>query len=391
MMFNNYRLFDYNNDNKPDLFGFLVNTSKDASFSTVGKYVLVNDVFNSFEKKYFDAERKFAGLSELGDFDNDGQIEILIFSAEDHDNYNGQPVSNKIPLSIIDFSLEGDINIKEIGLNTSNHDLTTLDFDNDGDIDIINFEWYMNENFTHNEIPLVYLNNGNGSFEIREDLVTLPNSYYNDPGDFIRTATDSFDLDNDGFLDIVSGYVFPKNQNHEYNLGAEVVWGNSKQFDYNTSFSLNIDVSNPTIYSKEYLGFNFVDYNNDSYYDIVAIGNTNGYQGGFIDVYKNNGDRTFELVTDQLINNNSWDARRSGGVIPIIYEISVIDVDNDGDFDLKPNNFVQGDFVADAIQSNKKSIGENFYWENNNGIFTLKEDYYSITPNWFQTIYKKDW
>ena len=386
---NTYRLFDFNNDNKPDLFGFLVNASMDASFSTQGKYVLVDDVFGSFKIKYIESERWFAGLSELGDFDNDGLLELLLFSSEDHDNNNGQPVSSKIPLSIIDISLQGDISIREIGYNTSNHDLTTLDFDNDGDIDIVNFEWYMYEDIEHKEIPLVYLNDGSGNFEIKEDLIKLPETYYNNPGDFIRTATDSFDLDNDGHLDIISGYIFPSNL--EYNQGAEVIWGNSNEYDYSKSSKLNIDISNANVNSKEYLGFNFIDYNNDSYYDIIAFGDTNGYQGGFIDVYHNNGDRTFELITENVIDNNLWNARRNGGIIPIMYEISIIDVDNDGDFDIKPNNFVRGDYVSDAVSSNKKSIGENFYWENNNGIFNLKEDYYTIDSKWFQIVYKKDY
>lgn len=371
---NSYRLFDYNNDKKPDLFGHLVKAGPNA-FSENGKYFLVDDVFNSFDIKYFDSNRRFDALTELGDFDNDGQIEILVFSAEDHDNNNGQPVAEKIPLSIIDISTDGNISIRDVGPATSNHDLITIDFDNDGDIDIINYEWWMHEVSEHHEIPLVYINDGQGNFEIKDDLFTLYDSYYNHwtgLGDFVRTATDAFDLDNDGYLDLITGFAHPATT-WEYRDGAEIVWGNSINFDYNDrSSKLEIDLDG--LNTKEYLGFNFIDFNNDSYFDIISIGDSDGYNGGFIEIYKNNGDRTFTNVTKNLFDTYKWNSRRNGGIIPIIYEVDVIDVDKDGDFDLKPNYFRRGSDGRD----DKKAIGENFYWENKGGAFYLKEDYYDI-------------
>ena len=60
----NYRFFDYNNDNRPDFFAWLANASMDnipGNFSSKGKYVIVEDVFNDPKKYYFDSERYYDG------------------------------------------------------------------------------------------------------------------------------------------------------------------------------------------------------------------------------------------------------------------------------------------------------------------------------------------
>ena len=389
----NYRFFDYNNDDRPDFFAWLANASMSNTpgrFSEKGKYVIVEDVFNDPEKYYFDSERYYDGRSILGDFNNDGYDEILVFSSEDHDNDAGSPVSDKIPLSILKYNGNGDLSISPIGPNTSNHDLVVLDIDNDNDLDIINYEWYMFEYESHEEVPLIYLNDGSGNFSVTSELVVLFDEYYDDPGDFVRTATDSFDIDNDGYLDVVSGTIFPSNQPQEYRGGAEVIWGNPNiKLNYNNSTKLNIDLYSE--FSKEYLGFNFIDYNNDSYYDIVAVGDTGTYEGGFIDIYKNNGDRTFTQVTSEIVDMYLWKARRTGGDIPIFYEIEVFDVDNDGDYDLRLVYDTYSDQINDAINRDLPAVGKNTYWENNGGVFNFKKNSYTIDPSWYEIVYKVGW
>ena len=188
----------------------------------------------------------------------------------------------------------------------------------------------------------------------------------------------------------MSGTIFPSNQPQEYRGGAEVIWGNpSVVLDYNTATKLNIDLYSES--SKEYLGFNFIDYNNDSYYDIVAVGDTGTYEGGFIDIYKNNGDRTFTQVTSGIVDMYLWKARRTGGDIPIFYEIEVFDVDNDGDYDLRLVYDAYSDQINDAISRNQPAVGKNTYWENNGGIFNIKENSYIIDPSWFEIVYKIGW
>jgi hypothetical protein len=391
---NNYRLLDFNNDNKPDFFGFLSNSSDGQIFRTSGKYVVIDDVFNEFNIKYFESNRWFAGNSILGDFNNDNQIEILTYSQEDHSRNDSEvPVSDKIPLSIIEISPQGEINVRDIGPPTATHDLTTLDIDNDGDIDILNFEYYSFDEPDHIDKPLVYINDGTGNFEVFDNLITLPTSFYDNPGDFRRLASDSFDLDNDGYLDVVSGGIKERGdtEGHPYNQGSEVLWGNQNNtFNYSESSSLEMNISE--LNEKVFWGFNFIDYNSDNNFDIVGVGVSDYGQKGFIEMYRNNGDRTFTHVTDSYFDVYLWNSRRSNSteIIPIFYEISVIDVDNDGDYDLIPTNSIRGDYIADEISRSKPATGENFYWQNNNGFFTLIEDYYNIDPIWFERVYKTD-
>lgn len=75
-------------------------------------------------------------------------------------------------------------------------------------------------------------------------------------------------------------------------------------------------------------------------------------------------------------NNNSFDT----GDIPLFYFISVVDVDNDGDYDLLPHNINTG-FISLKETSNGQdqydymsNIGENFHWRNDGGFFTLIDD-----------------
>lgn len=384
---NSYRIFDYNNDNKPDFFGFLVNVGNNSTFSE-GKYVFIKDIFNNPQKTYINAGRHFDGRSILGDYDNDGYFEILIYSSEDHDNNEGSPVNEKIPLSIIDFDLNGEISIIPIGPATSNHDLTVLDIDNDGDLDIVNFEWYLTqESYYSKEIPLFYINEGNYNFTFRTDLFKISEEFNNNENlDFIRTATDSFDLNNDGFLDLIIGNYYPEKIN--YNDGVQVVWGNeSGVFDYMSATQINIELEDGAS-SKEMLGFNFIDYNNDGWYDIFISGDSNAYNMGFIDMYKNNGDKTFTRVTKDVFDSYYWTSRRSGGQIPIIYEFQVYDVDNDGLFDLRPANVIRGDFVS---STDRKAMGPNLYWKNNGGKFIIQEDFYFIDSETINDIYNITW
>ena len=107
--------------------------------------------------------------------------------------------------------------------------------------------------------------------------------------------------------------------------------------------------------------------------------------------YKNNGDRTFTQVTSEMVDMYLWKARRSGGDIPIFYEIEVFDVDNDGDYDLRLVYDTYSDQINDAINRNQPAVGKNSYWENNGGIFNFKENSYIIDSSWYEIVYKVGW
>jgi len=380
---NNYRFTDIDNDGKPDFFGYL----SGYNFTNT-KYILIRDFYNNPLTTIIDSDRSFAGLSEIGDFDGDGFNEIITYSNEDHGDNEGGIVSDIKPLTLIDFNQDGTITLKPIGPPTSSHDILVLDFDNDGDLDVINFEWFMDEPVYHKEIPLVYINDGVGNFVVREDLFIFTNDFYTDTADFKRTATDSFDLNNDGYLDLVLGYSYPHPGypgNRIFNEGIQVVWGNEKGvFNMNEAIQLEIDLQD-SINSKEALGFNFLDFNLDGYYDIIVTGDTDGYRGGYLDIYLNQSGQGFKLSTNELLNTSLWKAKRTGGIIPILYDLQVFDVDNDGLFDIRPGNAIRGDHYNTG---NNLIMGPNTYWKNTGNSFILQENYYNASPEILKKIYK---
>ena len=64
----------------------------------------------------------------------------------------------------------------------------------------------------------------------------------------------------------------------------------------------------------------------------------------------------------------------------MFYDIGVVDVDNDGDFDLIPHTINTGS--VRLLNSNEgvdtfryqSNIGKNFFWRNDGGFFTLIND-----------------
>ena len=138
------------------------------------------------------------------------------------------------------------------------------------------------------------------------------------------------------------------------------------------------------------LGFNFIDVNNDGNYEVIStgfhdnIGDYGPYSGGFIDIYSNDGNRRFSRMTGNIMDNYEWFYKNKRfvetGDIPLFYDIGVVDVDNDGDFDLIPHTINTGD--VRLLNSNEgvdtfgyqTNIGKNFFWRNDGGFFTLIND-----------------
>lgn len=399
--------FDYNNDGLIDLFGFLENNS-DGYRVGFGKYVLVDDVFNNPQSTYFDSNVWCGGRMELNDFNGDGRDDVLVYHENDHGDGNGGYYTSRIPLEILYFNLDGSYTINQVGPNTGTHDLVSFDIDNDGDVDIVNNEWWYNDPGQIVQLPLFYVNDGMGNFTITNTKFEQY-SFYQDVGlDFNFTGVDAFDLDNDGFVDLLIGgssesevqycvYDNPSDQfeqncySTDYQEDIRVFWGSSS-FTYSEENSTRVDLpfyNNGN--SKLSYGFGFIDINNDGQYEIINVGTNiprNGISGpnsgGFIEIFLNNGDRTFTSDSSNRISIYEWDyANKSSidtGDIPLFYFISVIDVDDDGDFDLVPHAINNGSIKLSGTSNGQDefdfytNIGEDFHWQNNGGYFTLIDD-----------------
>ena len=408
LMNNTSRYFDYNNDGLLDLFGFLQNNSNGYSVG-FGKYVLVDDVLNTPDVSYFDSNVWFGGRMEINDFNGDGTDDILVYHSNDHDDGAGGFYTDRSPLEILYFQPDGTFSTVQVGPDTSLHELASFDIDNDGDIDIVNAEWWMNGQ-GNIEVPLFYINDGSGNFTVN-DTDFLQASFYKEAGiDYAFTGVDAFDLDNDGFIDlIISGetdseinyciYDNPNNQfeqncyTTDFKESIRIFWGSvSATFSEDNSSRLPLPYYANGNEKLSY-GVNFVDLNGDGNYDIVNIGtnspingNYGPNSGGYIELYQNNGDRQFTNITDQSINVSEWDYDNKRyvdtGDIPLFYDIGVVDVDNDGDFDFIPHTINTGNLLFKSTNDAgvdsynwQTNIGKNFHWRNDGGYFTLVNDH----------------
>lgn len=396
---NSYRYFDFNNDNKPDLFGWMINNSYGYAVDW-GKYVVINDVLGDFDVKYYDAETWFAGRIEINDFNGDGRDDALVFASDDHGDLNGGFYTDRTPLKIFYFNDDGTFKMDRIGPDTSSHTVTTSDFDNDGDVDIINYEWWMNDGSpNHPEVPLFYINDGNGNFTVT-DSNFLESKFYKEEGlDYTFTGLASFDLNKDGYIDLISGYTsnfeaglcewdYQKGENVCYSLDyaqdIRVLWGNSEG-TFSESNSTRIDLPlNSWGNDKVAYEFGFIDYDNDGDFDIINVGAeadpAEPNSGGYIELFRNNGDQTFSRVTESIFDVYDWDFETccvNKDDIPLFYDIVVLDKDNDGDFDILPYSINFGALGYDDSKNEYfwyNNIGKDFYWENIGGSFKLNHD-----------------
>ena len=380
-----YRFLDYNNDDKLDFVGWMMNNS-DGYGSGTGKYLVVTDVNNEFKREIYDSKITFGGNIKLNDFNGDGRTDVLVLSSNDHGVPGGGYFGERLPLRILYFNDDGSFNISEFGPPTSTHDLTTFDIDQDGDVDIVNFEWWMKDGTpNHPEVPLFYINDGNGNFTVTKDYFKEHEKYESRNLDYIQLSTEAFDLNNDGYLDLILGG--DTNSSFEYGFNGvtefydhqediKVMWGNS-DFIYTEENLTRIELEKYNNgYDKLNLGFGIIDYNNDGLYDIVGVGQSAGYSGGFLNLYKNNGDQTFTRVTESQMDMHEWLFADSSNYcckpigeydIPGFYHVSIIDVDQDGDYDIVP--------VAAGSTDRNSSVGAEIHWRNDGGYFTYQESW----------------
>lgn len=197
--------------------------------------------------------------------------------------------------------------------------LSCADFDNDGDVDVLNLNNTRKSNF-------LFENLGNGNFgELRNRGINSEVAYYHS-GSFV-------DYDRDGKLDVFLTNYWPTKFNELYKQTADGNWTMVPE-----------SVLSKTV--GQSTGVSWADYNNDNYPDLF-IPNGNG---GNNMLYKNLGNGNFELQSNSVVCSEGGSSKGSCWG----------DIDNDGDLDL---------FVANA--SNKTNF---LYFNNGNGTFTKTVD-----------------
>lgn len=221
---------------------------------------------------------------KVGDIDNDGLKDIIAVSSSENKLYWFKNLGN--------FNF-GNIQIIATNINKPKS-LSIGDIDNDGDNDIV-VGIYNDNNVS------LFKNLGNGNFGAQNIIFTT--SYGSN-----KVALK--DLDNNGFLDVISG-----------NEDGSIVCSK------NVNGTIFNPISTITGFADDGTGFDFIDINNDTYFDIVFSSNYDDKIRYSLNIAGNSFNSNF--VT---IDNNIQDP----------YQVVVTDMDNDGLDDIVVSAFANG-------------------------------------------------
>ena len=263
------------------------------------------------------------GHVEWGDYDNDGDLDILISGLD-----NSGPVC-KIYRNDGNNIFTEMTNIKLAGISYGSVDWG--DYDNDGDLDIL-----LSGNGISGPITKIYRNDGNNIFT-DQSIILFTNVYegYSQWGDY----------DNDGDLDILlTGRT-------NFNIPIAKIYRN----DGNNTFTelTGISLTGVTNGSAAW-----GDYDNDGDLDILLTGNNSS--GSISKIYRNNGNDTFSEQANIILTG--------------VYNSSVQwgDYDNDGDLDIILSGYTSG--IPYYITKIYRNDGNNIFSEQSNIVLPAVYD-----------------
>lgn len=260
-----------------------------------------------------------AGINKLrltkaamfGDIDNDGYIDLYVANL----NAQNELYKNNGDLSFTDITFQSGATDTQIAMGA-----LFFDYDNDGDLDLY---------LTHdaNQANILYQNDGTGHFI---NVAAAANADYEGQG----MGVDFGDVNNDGHLDI---YIT--------NLYENTLLVNNG----NGTFS---DLSSYAGVTDLGMGWGtlWFDYDNDGWQDIYVANDSHFAPFPNI-LYKNNGDLTFQIVSDSTILSSML-----GG-----YGVACLDNDMDGWLDLYLANNGSGGLDKNEFFHNQNQT-EAYHW-----------------------------
>ena len=273
---------DFDKDGDDD---FIMTTT---NYSQTKYYVYILENKNNI----FSLWKKLDGFewpmrSGLGDFDNNGYLDFWV-SDQGYENPQ-QNYYPGAPMGIVYFYKDS-VAIKYIPNSTDfNHSASSGDIDNDGDIDLLS-------------INSKYINDGLGNFTKSNSISENVKAGY--------FHNQLYDIDNDGKLDALFGgsEIFGDSiydaSPRKYNGNNRIYWGNGLgNFSYSNTTALPLTYQQTKDTFTIVDDFNFMDFNNDGFQDIIVLRSCWKGVGYYIQFLQNNKNKTFTEVTDEYIDN----------------------------------------------------------------------------------------
>jgi len=275
----------------------------------------------------------------VNDYNNDGLPDMLFVGTGWHGpSVNNSPqeyLNHEYPTMLLSNGIGNyeQVNFYELS-DHYDHSVSSGDYDNDGDVDIIfikpghNPSWVLEHGMS---IGRLLKNKGNGTFEIIELVQTeFDNNQTREitnqlvPVDklYNKFTSELVDINNDGFLDLILG--------GSKNSGSHILLGNG------TDFMKEI-IEIPGVFNYDFaIDFTIYDYDSDGDKDIIVNripdrDSGEHYEGWYMQVLKNEGGQFID-VSSTDINDNSF----FGGTHWVNF-IHIADFDNDGIVELFNN------------------------------------------------------
>jgi hypothetical protein len=311
---------DYNGDGWVDLYVARGDTGPNLLYLNVGS--------GSFVEFGRWAEVDLDGVQSCGptfaDYDGDGWTDLFLGGVEG--------TTPRLFRNRGNASFEDVTSSCQIDLTIDTFSASFGDYDRNGTLDLLTTHWSVGQT----QVPShLWRNNGDGTFAAVDDLVGLT-----DFGPWILdfTFTANFaDIDSDGWSDILFTSDFQTSRVYR-----------------NTGAATFTDVTTPVISDENGMGAGIGDYDNDGDLDwfVSSIKSTGGGPPTGNRLYRNQGDGTFDDVTDLAgVRDGGWG-----------WASSFADFNNDGFLDLfLVNGWYHPDYLTDQAR---------LFVSNGDGTFT---------------------
>ena len=230
------------------------------------------------------------------------------------------------------------------------HDMYAGDIDNDGDLDIFG-SWTHSDTSQHtNHTMGMLINNGSGNFQtVNWNFYKMPSASEVGAEHILWNTTAAIgDFDNDGSVDVSVGWANPGQAKYygfanTYENSSGAVFWNDGNMDWSkqwTELPSNFFGANGIANDMEVM-----DINNDGLLDIVLASTPADpyYDGRVIQLFLNNGNRSFSDVSEQYGSITKYAEGLDSGWWNGEGTLHILDFDNDGDLDIVDS--VNGTYV----------------------------------------------